>query len=94
MRGSPSFAGRAEAVVAEQTAQGLTTQREAFDLAKLFAEMMVIEAVIARAGQMEDASPQRFQQATGTGPPATGVCQRRLTAVPIARFEALNMPRR
>src|SRR5712692_8747236 len=93
MSRSTSLAGRAEARRTQQPAQGLAAQREAFDLAKLFAEMMVVETGVARAGQLQDARTHRLRQAAGARPPATGVCHRRLPTLPIARFETFDMPR-
>ena len=45
-----AFARRADAGGAEQAAKSLATQREAFLLAELFAEMVIIEAGVAGAG--------------------------------------------
>src|ERR1039457_3955521 len=43
MSGSAAFAGRAQAGLAQKTAQGLAAEGEAFDLAKFFAEMVIVE---------------------------------------------------
>ena len=67
---------------------------EAFDRLELFREVMVVEAEVAGARQVQDALTQVSREATGAGPPATGVCHRRLTALPIARFEAFHLSRR
>jgi hypothetical protein len=94
MGGSPSLTRGAEAGPTQQAAQGLTAQGEAFDLAKLLAEVMVVEAGVARTGQMQDADAHWFGQAARPGPAAAGVCQSRCTALPITNFEAFDMPRR
>ena len=82
MRGSAPLTGRADACRAQQTAEGFAPEREAFDLAKFFTEVMVVETGIGGAGQLQDAIPRALGQATMAGPPATGVCQSRLTALP------------
>ena len=55
MSGRPALAWRADAVGAEQAAQGFAAQREAFLFDELLVEMMVVEAGVACAGQGEDA---------------------------------------
>ena len=49
-----AFARRADAGGAEQTAKGLAAKREAFLLAEFFAQMVIIEAGVAGAGQKQD----------------------------------------
>ena len=61
---------------------------------ELFAKVMVVEAVIASASQLHDAIPYALRDAAVAGPPAAGVCQSCCAALPIAGFEALDMPRR
>ena len=82
MGGSASFTGRADSGRAQQTAEGLAPEREAFLLDQFFAEVMVVEAGIGGAGQMQDAVPQAIRQAAMAGSSAAGVCQSRLTALP------------
>ena len=82
MRGSTTFAGRADPGRAQQAAKGLAPEREAFLLDQFFAEVMVVEAGIGGAGQMQDAIPHALRQAAMAGSPAAGVCQSRLTALP------------
>jgi hypothetical protein len=82
MDGSAAFAGRADPDRAQQTTEGLATQREAFHLTKLLAQVMVVEAGIAGAGQLQDAVPRALRQATVAGSSAAGVCQSRRTAFP------------
>ena len=94
MSGSATFTGRAEALAAQQAAEGFAAEREAFLFGELFAKVMVIEAGIASASQMQDAIPHALGQAAMAGPPAAGVCQSRLAALPIAGFESFDMPRR
>ena len=82
MSGSASFPGRADPGRAQQTAKGLAPEREAFFLDQFFAEVMVVEAGIGGAGQLQDALPHAIRQAAVAGSPAAGVCQSRLTALP------------
>ena len=58
MRGSATLTRRADPGRAQQTAESLAAQRQAFDLAELFAEMVIVKTGIARAGQMQDAGAQ------------------------------------
>src|SRR5713226_147452 len=51
MSGSAAFAGRAKAFLAQQAAQSLTSQGEAFDFTEFFAEMVVVEAGVLGASQ-------------------------------------------
>ena len=44
MRGSAALAGRSQTGLAQQTAQGFATQGKALDLAKFFAEVVIVEA--------------------------------------------------
>jgi len=67
MRGGAALAGRADAGRAQQTAKGLAGEGEAFDLAKFFAEVMVVEVRIGGAGQMQDAVPHALRQAAMAG---------------------------
>src|ERR1039457_358269 len=68
MGGSAAFTGRCNPGRAQQTAKGLASEREAFDLAKFFAEVMIVEAGIGGAGQMQDTVPHALRQAVGGGP--------------------------
>ena len=51
MGGSASFAWRADAGRAQQTAEGFASERETFHLTELLAQVMVVEAGIGGAGQ-------------------------------------------
>ena len=51
-----------------------------------------VEAGGTRARELQDAFAHALGQTAGAGPAAAGVCQRRLTALPIARFQTLHMP--
>ena len=82
MSGSATLAGRADPGRAQQTAEGLAPEREAFLLDQFFAEVMVVEAGIGGAGQMQDAVPHAIRQTAMAGSSAAGVCQSRLTALP------------
>jgi hypothetical protein len=44
MRGSAAFSGRSQSGLAQPTAQSFAAEGEALDLAKLFAERMIVEA--------------------------------------------------
>jgi len=94
MSGRAAFAGRADAAGAEQPSQGFAAQREAFFFDELLLEMMIVEAGVARARQFQDALAYGLRRAPGTGAAAADVCQSRCAALPIARFEPLDMPRR
>ena len=94
MSGSATFAGRAQSLAAQQAAEGFAAEREAFLLDELFAKVMVVEAGIASAGQLQDAIPYALWHAAVAGPPAAGVCQSRCAALPIAGFESFDLPRR
>jgi hypothetical protein len=72
MSGSASLAGRADPGRAQQTAKGLAPDREAFLLDQFFAQVMVVEADIGGAGQMQDAIPHAIRQAARAGPSAAG----------------------
>ena len=82
MAGSATFAGRANPGRAQQTTQRLAPEREAFLLDQFFTEVMVVEAGIGGAGQLQDALPHALRQAAMTGSSAAGVCQSRLPALP------------
>src|SRR5712691_5141963 len=55
MRGSAPFAGRANSRAAQKTAEGLAAEGKTFDLTEFLAEMVIVEARVARAGQIENA---------------------------------------
>jgi len=65
MSGSLTFTVRADPGRAQQMAKGLASARETFDVAKFFAEVMVVEAGIGGAGQLQDAFPHAIGQAAG-----------------------------
>ena len=82
MRRSAAFAGRAETGLAQKTAEGFAAEGEALDLAKFFAEVMIVEAGIGGAGQANDGLADPGRQAPGAGPSAVGVRQSRLPLLP------------
>lgn len=94
MSRSPSFARRAQSGRTQETTEGFAAEREAFDLTELLMEMMIVESGIAGAGQSENALAQRIGQAARAGTAAADVSQSRCAALPIARFETFDMPRR
>jgi hypothetical protein len=94
MSGSASFAGRADSSIAEKTAESLAAEGKTFDLTELFAEMVIVEAGVARASQIEDAGARGPGQAARAGTAAAGMCQSLCAALPITGFEAFDMPRR
>src|SRR5579871_193882 len=82
MSGSATLARRADPGRAQQTAKGFAPEREAFLLDQFFAQVMVVEAGIGGAGQLQDAIPHALRQTARAGSSAAGVCQSRLTALP------------
>ena len=93
MSGRAAFAWRADAVGAEQPAQGFAAQREAFLFDELLVQVMVVEASVARACRAR--SGRACARAGGGGwAAAADVRQSRCAALPIARFEPFDMPRR
>ena len=94
MSGRTALAWRADAAGAEQSAQGFSAEREAFVFDELVVKMMIVEARIARASQSEDAVACGFRGASVAGAAAADVRQRRCAALPVAGFEAFDMPRR
>jgi hypothetical protein len=91
---SATPAGRAQARAAEKTTEGFAAQGKAFGLTEFLAEMVIVEAGIARAGQSEDAGAQRLGKTARAGTAAADLCQSRCAALPIARFEPFDMARR
>jgi hypothetical protein len=70
MSGSAAFAGRADSGAAEKTTESFAAERKTFDLSELFAEMVIVEARVARAGEIEDAGASGFGKAArGLGRP-------------------------
>ena len=94
MSGRPAFAGRSDAAGAEQSPQSFAAQREAFFFDELLLEMMIVEAGVARARQFQGALAYGLRRAPGTGAAPADVSQSRCAALPIARFEPFDMPRR
>ena len=70
---SAAFAGRTDAGLAQEPTEGFAAEREALDLAKFFAEVMIVEASIGGAGQADNGLAHPGRQAAGTGPSAVGV---------------------
>src|SRR6185437_9118239 len=94
MRGRAAFARRADAVGAEQTAQGFAAEREAFFFHELFVEMMIVETGVARARHGKDAVAIGLWDASAAGAAAADVCQSRCAALPVARCKPFDVPRR
>lgn len=82
MSGSAPFPGRTETGLTQEAAQGLAAKREAFDFAKFFAEMVIVEARVGGAGQADHGLARAERQAAGAGPAAVGVRQSRLPLLP------------
>ncbi len=78
MSRSAALAGRADAGLAQKTPQGFATEGETLDLAKFFAEVVIVEADISGAGQANHGLAYAGGQTTGAGSPAVGVRQSRL----------------
>lgn len=91
VRRSAPLLGGAETVLAEQTAESLPTERATFHLAKLLAEMMIVETDIAGAGEMQDTVPHTHRKAARARPAATGVCQSRLPVFAQTFLQALDL---
>src|SRR5271170_3771013 len=91
MRGSATLSGRAEAGLTQETAQRLATEPESLDLAKLFAELMIVEAGIGCAGQANDGLSHPAGQTAGAGPSAVGVRQSRLPLLPQTFLQTLDL---
>ncbi len=91
MSGSAAFAGRADAGLAQKTAQGLAAEGEAFELAKFFAKVVVVEAGIGGAGQSDHGLADTTRQAAGAGPSAVGVRQSRLSLLPQTLLETFDL---
>jgi hypothetical protein len=79
-------------LLTQQTAQSFAAEREAFVLGELLAEMVIVEAFVFRARQAQHGLPDALGQATGAGPAAVGVSQRRLPSFARTFFQALNLP--
>src|SRR5579862_2531593 len=94
MSGRTAFAWWADAVGAEQAAQGFAAEGEAFVFDELLVEMMIVEAGVARVRESEDAVACALGQATVAGSAAADVRQSRCAALPITRFKPFDMPRR
>ena len=73
MCGRTAFPGRTDAGLTQQTTQGLAAEREALDLTKFFAEMVIVEAGIGSACQSHDPLAHGVGQATVAGSAAAGV---------------------
>jgi hypothetical protein len=85
-----AFARRADTGGAKQTAKSLAAEREAFLFAELFAQMVIIEACVAGAGQVQDALTDAQGQAAVVGTAAVGVMsQSRCAAQPVASLRRL-----
>jgi hypothetical protein len=69
MGGSAAFAGRSQTGLAQKSAQGFAAEGETLDLAKFFAEMMVVEAGIRGAGQAKNDWRMRLGRRRGLGRP-------------------------
>jgi hypothetical protein len=55
MRGSTTFSGRAQAVLAEQSAKGFATEGETLVFHKFLAKVVIVEARVRAACQPQDA---------------------------------------
>ncbi len=73
MGGSAAFTRRADAGLAQESAEGFPAEPEALDLAKFFAEVMIVEASIGGAGQANHGLAHPGRQTAGAGSSAVGV---------------------
>src|ERR1039458_3093642 len=86
MSGGAAFPGRSQTGLAQEAAQGLAAEGEALDLAKFFAEVVIVEAGIGGACQTDDGLPYAGRQAAGARSSAVGVGPRRPPPLPPALF--------
>src|SRR5580698_4583805 len=92
MSRSASLTGRAQTRGTQHPAQGFAAQGKAFHFHQLLAEMVVVEARVTSASQMQDAGAHAIREAARAGLPAAGVCQSRCACLPITKIEALHVP--
>ena len=85
MSGSTAFTGRAQTGLAQKTAQGFAAEGEALDLAKFFAEVMIVEAGISGAGQSDDGLADALGRRRGLGRPRLA-CARAASPCSRKRF--------
>src|SRR6267154_2950440 len=90
MSGNAAFAGRAQTGLAQEPAEGFAAEGEARDLAKFFAEVVIVEAGISGAGQANDGLAYPGRQAAGAGPSAVGVRQSPLPLLPQTFLETFD----
>src|SRR5438270_3724815 len=88
---STTFSGRSQTGLAQQTAESFAAEGEALDLAKFFAEVVIVEAGIGGAGQTNDVLANPGGQAAGAGPSAVGVRQSRLPLLPQPLLKTLDL---
>jgi hypothetical protein len=91
MSGSAALARRTQTGLAQQSAQSFAAEREAFDLAQFFAEMMIVETGIGGTSQAQYRAANLGGQATGAGASAVGVCQSRLPVFAQASLKTTNL---
>jgi hypothetical protein len=91
MRGSATLSGRADAGLTQETAKSFAAEGKTLDLAKFFAEVMIIEAGIGGTGQANDGLAYPGRQAAGAGPSPVGVRQSRLSLLPQTFFETFDL---
>jgi len=91
MGGSAALAGRADPSLPQETTERFAAQRETLDFAKLFAEMVIVEASIGGAGQANHGLAHPDRQPAGAGSPAVGVRQSRLPLLPQALLETFDV---
>ena len=94
MSGQAAWARGTDSRRPQQTAESFAAEREAFLLDQLVMKVMIVEAGVFRTSQAQDGLTGRVGQAAVTGPAAVGVSQSRCAALPVASFEALDVPRR
>ena len=68
MSGRAAFSGRSQTGLAQQPAESFAAEREALNLAKFFAEVVIVEAGVGGAGQVQDGLADAGGQTAGTGP--------------------------
>ena len=87
MSGSAALARRSQTGLTQQTAEGLAAEGlaaegEALDLAKFFAEVVIVEADLGGPGQADDRLAHGSGKSARAGPSTVGVRQSRLPLLP------------
>ena len=91
MGGSAALPGRPQTGLTQETAERFAAEGEALDLAKFFAEMVIVEAGLGGSGQANHGLAYPGGQAAGAGASAVGVRQSRLPLLPQTFLKTLDL---